>query len=197
MASMRPLAILESNHRRIPSLCRLTVRATFLTGSSRDRMAQLLDEGHDKRFEQKREAGSGSCPRHVDKAHAAVRTVDASDARMQEGLVLEEIEVAPGLLDGVVHWAVGLAAIRALKAATNLEVDLDVELLPLGVELGVRHHPRRHQAECELEQIDIAHGPSPRHVRCHRAAVLAAVKNKPLRARDPRAFLTATRHVGV
>jgi hypothetical protein len=28
MASMRPLAILESNHRRIPSRCRLTVRAT-------------------------------------------------------------------------------------------------------------------------------------------------------------------------
>src|SRR5262249_25378614 len=88
----------------------------------------VLDEGHDKRFEQKREAGSRSCPRHVDKAHAAVRTVDASDARMQEGLVLEEIEVAPGLPDSVVHWAVGLAAIRALKAATNLEVDLDVEL---------------------------------------------------------------------
>src|SRR5262249_40425131 len=38
---------------------------------------------------------------------------------------------------------------------------------------------------------------SPRHVRRHRAAVLLAVKNKPLRARDPRAFLTATRHVGV
>jgi hypothetical protein len=42
----------------------------------------VLDEGHDKRLEQKREAGSGSCPRHVDKAHATVRTVDASDARM-------------------------------------------------------------------------------------------------------------------
>src|SRR5215471_17038078 len=119
-----------------------------MTRHSSDR--HVLDEGHDKRLEQKREAGSGSCPRHVDKAHAAVRTVDASDARMQEGLVLEEIEVAPGLLSGVVHWAVGLAAIRARKAATHLEVDLDVELLPLGVELGVRHHPRRHQAECEL-----------------------------------------------
>src|SRR5215468_4997551 len=33
--------------------------------------------------------------------------------------------------------------------------------------------------------------------RRYRAAVLVAVKNKPLRARDPRAFLTATRHVGV
>src|SRR5215468_4122103 len=93
----------------------------------------VLDEGHDKRFEQKREAGSGSCPRHVDKAHAPDRTDNASDARMQKGLVLEEIELAPGLLDGVVNRAVGLTAIRALKAATNLEIDLDVELLPLGV----------------------------------------------------------------
>jgi hypothetical protein len=41
MASMRPLAILESNHRRMPSRCRLTVRATFLIGSRRDRIAQL------------------------------------------------------------------------------------------------------------------------------------------------------------
>src|SRR5262249_12332843 len=38
---------------------------------------------------------------------------------------------------------------------------------------------------------------SSRLVRRHRAAVLVAVKNKPLRARDPRAFLTATRNVGV
>src|SRR5215470_6787362 len=92
--------------------------------------------------------------------------------------------------------AVGLAALGAGKPATGLEVDLDIEPLLVGVELGVHHHPRRHQAECELEQIDVAHGLSSCPVRCYRAAVLVAVKNKPLRARDPRAFLTATRHVG-
>jgi hypothetical protein len=54
-----------------------------------------LDEGHDERFEQKREAGARPCPRHVDKAHAAIRAVDAGDARVQEGLVLEEVQVAP------------------------------------------------------------------------------------------------------
>src|SRR5215470_14999367 len=54
--------------------------------------------------------------------------------------------------------AVGLAALGAGKPATGLEVDLDIEPLLVGVELGVHHHPRRHQAECQLEQIDIAHG---------------------------------------
>src|SRR5262249_29954843 len=158
----------------------------------------ILDESHDERFEQKREAGSRPCPRHVDEAHATVGTVDAGDARVQEGLVLKEIEVAPGLLHRVVHRAVGLAALGTGKAATGLEVDLDIEPLLVDVEFGVHHHPRRHQAESELEQIDVAHGAlSSRLVRRHRAAVLVAVKNKPLRARDPRAFLTATRNVGV
>src|SRR5215510_7147005 len=139
----------------------------------------ILDESHDERFEQKREAGSRPCPRHVDQAHATVGTVDA------------------GLLHRVVHRAVGLAALGTGKPATGLEVDLDIEPLLVGVELGVHHHPRRHQAECELEQIDVAHlALSSRLARRYRAAVLVAVKNKPLRARDPRAFLTATRHVG-
>src|SRR5215831_5300379 len=143
----------------------------------------ILDESHDERFEQKRETGSRPCPRHVDEAHATVGTVDAGDARVQERLVLKEIEVAPGLLHRVVHRAVGLAALGTGKAATGLEVDLYIEPLLVGVELGVHHHPRRHQAECELEQIDIAHGLSSCPVRLYRAAVLVALKNKPFRAK--------------
>src|ERR1700738_3339262 len=54
-----------------------------------------------------------------------------------------------------------LPALGPAKAPAGLEIDLDVEPLLLGVEIGVRHHPRRHQAECELEQIDITHGLSP------------------------------------
>src|SRR5262247_1829807 len=108
------------------------------------------------------------------------------DARMQEGLVLEEIQMPPGLLDGVVHGTVGLATLGASKAAAGLEVDLDVEPPVLGVKVSRRHHPRRHQAEGELEQIDITHRLSPlARVRRHPAAVLAAVKDRPSRARDP------------
>ena len=95
--------------------------------------------------------------------------------------MLEEVQMAPRLLDGVVHRAVALTALGAGKAAAGLEVDLDVEPLVLGVELGVRHHPGRHQPESELEQIDVAHMsvtpfvPFARHL----AAVLAPVKTEP------------------
>ena len=87
-------------------------------------------------IEQEREAGTGPCPRHVDEAHAAIGAVDAGHTRMQIGLVLKEIEVAPGLFDGVVYRAVGLAAIGAGEAAPRLEVDLDIEPLLVGVEVG-------------------------------------------------------------
>ena len=88
--------------------------------------------------------------------------------------------------DGVMHGTVGLATLGASKAAAGLEVDLDVEPPVLGVEVSRRHHPRRHQAEGELEQIDITHRLSPlARVRRHPAAVLAAVKDRPSRARDP------------
>src|SRR4029453_938665 len=119
------------------------------------------DKRHGEGLEQESEAGTGPCPRHIDETHAAVAAVNTCDARMQEGLVLEEIQMPPGLLDGVVHRAARLAAIRTREAAASLEIDLDVEPLLLGVEVGRRHHPRWHQAECELEQIDITHGPSP------------------------------------
>jgi hypothetical protein len=38
-------------------------------------------------------ARSGPCPRHVDEAHAAIGAVDAGNPRMQEGLVVEEIQM--------------------------------------------------------------------------------------------------------
>src|SRR5262249_21929416 len=97
----------------------------------------ILDESHDERFETKREAGSRPCPRHVDQAHATVGTVDAGDARLQVGLVLKEIKVAPGLLHRVVHWALGLATLGTGKPATGLEVDLEIEPLLVDVDFGV------------------------------------------------------------
>jgi hypothetical protein len=56
------------------------------------------DKRHGKGLEQEREAGPGPCPRHIDEAHAAIGTVNTGDARMQERLVLEEIQMPPGRL---------------------------------------------------------------------------------------------------
>jgi len=48
---------------------------------------------------------------------------------MQVSLMLEEVEVPPGLLRGVVYRAGGLLAARACEAAAGGEVDVDVEPL--------------------------------------------------------------------
>jgi hypothetical protein len=116
---------------------------------------------HGKRLEQQREAGAGPGPRHRNLLDAAVRAGDARGARVQERLMLEEVEMPPGLLHGVVRRAVGLGAVGARKAATCREVDLDVEAALLGVEGGGLDQPRRHDAERQLQQIGITHGLSP------------------------------------
>ena len=84
----------------------------------------------------------------------------------------QEVEVAPFLHDGVVHRAVGGLAIGAREAATGLEVNLNIEALVVDIEPARLNHPRRHQVECQLKQIDITHGETPRtrlHRFCHRA----------------------------
>ena len=79
------------------------------------------------RLEQQGEAAAGPCPWHGDRLDAALLAADARHAGGQVGLMLEEIEVAPGLPLGVVGRAVRLAAAWAGKPATGGEVDLDVD----------------------------------------------------------------------
>ena len=71
--------------------------------------------------------------------------------------MLEEVEVSPGLLGGVVHGAPGGLALRAVEARAGLEVELDVEALVGSVEVGRRHEPRRADAEGELKEVIVAH----------------------------------------
>ena len=71
--------------------------------------------------------------------------------------MLEEVEVSPGLLGGVVHGAPGGLALRAIEARAGLEVELDIEALVGSVEVGRRDEPRRGDAEGELEEVIVAH----------------------------------------
>ena len=100
--------------------------------------------------------------------------------------MLEEVEMPPLVHRGVVHGAIGGAARRAREAAAAREVDLDVEALLGGVERTRFDRPRRHEAEGQLEQIDIAHGKLLVPVRIDPAIVLAAVKAWP-RSAEPAA----------
>ena len=114
-------------------------------------------ERHGEALEQQREAGAGPCPRHGDEAHAALRAVDAWRARGEDRLVLEEVEMAPLLLDGVVHGATARVALRAAEAAACLEVERDIEAPLGGVERGRCDEPRRRDAEGELKEVIVAH----------------------------------------
>jgi hypothetical protein len=137
------------------------------------------DERHDEGLEQQREAGAGPCPRHDDLLDAAVGAGDASHAGVQEGLMLEEVEVPPLLHGRVVHRTIGRAALRTWEAAAPGEVDLDIEATLLGVEGAGLDHPRRDQPEGQLHQIGVAHrGVSRRPVEprsCRRARVRQGV----------------------
>lgn len=118
------------------------------------------DERHGQRLEQEREAGAQPRPGHGDLLDAAVEAGDARRPRVQEGLVLAEVEMPPFLHRGVVHRAVGLGAAWTREAAAAREVDLDVEALAFGVEVARLDHPRRHQAMGKLKQVGVAHGMS-------------------------------------
>ncbi len=96
---------------------------------------QVHGERHGKALEQQREAGARPRPRYGDEAHATLGTVDAWRAYGQERLMLEEIEMPPGLRDGVMHRTRRRFALRALKAAAGFEVDPDIEAAIVGVEV--------------------------------------------------------------
>lgn len=102
-------------------------------GCDRDR--QMHGKRHREPFEQQREARARPRPRHGDEADTTLGTVDAWRARGQERLMLEEIEVSPGFLDGVVHRARRRFAVRALEAAAGLEVEPNVEAAVVGIEV--------------------------------------------------------------
>jgi hypothetical protein len=89
---------------------------------------------------------------------AAGLAADARHARGQVGLMLEEVEMPPGFPRRVVGRTVGRAAGRTGEPAAGGEVDLDVEPMRLGVEVGAADGPRRGQGQRQLQQGCVAHG---------------------------------------
>src|SRR5208283_4653852 len=117
---------------------------------------------------------------------AAFLAAHARHTGVQISLVLEEIEVSPGHPLGVVGRAVRRAAGRAGEAAAWPEVDLDIQAMRLGVEVGAHHGPWRRQAERLLHQRRIVHAClcilSADAVLIQTGAVLATVKDAARRA---------------
>ncbi len=119
------------------------------------------DHGHDQCLEQERKTAAVARPRHADFAHATSLAFHPRDAGVQIGLMLEEIQMAPAHGRGVMRGAAGGAALRAGKTAAGREVDMDVQPAGIGVEISPRHHPRRGQAEGQLQQMRVTHDALP------------------------------------
>ena len=72
---------------------------------------------------------------------------------VQKCLVLEEVEMPPAHLLGVVCRAVRRAAAGASKPAAGGEVDVDVELTRLGVELAADDRPWRYEPNASCSRL--------------------------------------------
>ncbi len=100
--SMRATGLLDVVQDRSPKA------PIFCHGTARQWLWPFL-KLYAKASNKQHEAGPGPCPRHIDVAARRLGQSMRAYARVQERLVLEEIEMPPVFIDGVVHRAVGLA----------------------------------------------------------------------------------------
>lgn len=133
-----------------------------LLGDVRDRLA--FGQLHDHRLEQEREPASRPRPRHRDRVHAVGGARHARHARVNERLVLEEVQMPPHALPRVMHRTRGLAAprFRAGEPRTRREPDRDMQFpsaVLLVAELHARHPPRVRQLQGGGEQRRGIHTP--------------------------------------
>jgi hypothetical protein len=69
-----------------------------------------------------------------------VLTPDSGHSGMKKGFVLKKVQMAPGLLLGVVGFA-GLAALRARKGVSSFEIQEQIQPFSGQIELRVTHKP--------------------------------------------------------
>jgi hypothetical protein len=123
----------------------------------------LLGKGEHRHLHEEREAAPGPGPRNGDEMDTVGGAVDSRHPSRQEGLVFEEVEMAPPLLHRVVHRArpVGAALLGAGEACATREVQPDAQLTSRLVELNRGHLPWRRQSQrCSEhhEQALVLHG---------------------------------------
>src|SRR5208337_4212888 len=92
-------------------------------------------------------------PWHADGLDAACVATHARHAGIQVGLMLEEVEVAPGFPLGVVGRAVCGTATRTSKAAARGKIDLDIEAMCVRVKVAAAHGPWRGQSQRQFSRV--------------------------------------------
>src|SRR5690554_6076499 len=122
----------------------------------------LLDQRHGGLLEQQGEVAARPRPGHLDALDAMLRALGARHAGVQVAVMLEEIQVPPGLVGEIVSRT-GLAALRAGVEAASL--GLDVEIQPMGrygsIQVLILEDPGRLQAQAEGQNLGAVHAIPP------------------------------------
>ena len=95
--------------------------------------------------------------RHADLTHAVLGAAHPRHPCREEGLMLEEVQVAPSALAGVMDLAAGNIAFGASEPGAPLEIDAPLKPTLTGIEGGLDHPPRRRQPQGGLEKLGISH----------------------------------------
>src|SRR5581483_81935 len=102
-------------------------RVVFTDDPAHRRDRHVRSHGHDQSFEQKRESTAFPRPGHLNQPFAASAAVHSRDTRRQNRLVLEEVQMPPAALLGVVRLAPHCSAFGTRERSTTLEIDRDLE----------------------------------------------------------------------
>lgn len=102
-------------------------------------------------------------PKHLDALDAMLGTLGARDARMQVTVVLEEVQVPPGLVGEVMGQA-GLAALRVEAAPLGLDIEVQAMGRHGGIQVLVLENPGRFKAQAEGQNLGAVHALPPIHV---------------------------------
>lgn len=116
-----------------------------------------LCQHQDQRLKQQRKTTVGPGPGNRDAMNAALRTVDARRAGVEEGLMLKEVQVPPGQGIGVVGFTAACPANRTRKHAAARKIEMDVQTPGRLIESAVIDHPWRHQTKGYLKQFILIH----------------------------------------
>ncbi len=129
----------------------------------RDRQhGHLFGQRHGRLLEQQGEVAARARPGHLDAFHTMLGALGARHAGVQVAVVLEKVQMPPGLVGEVVSRA-GLAAVRTGVEAAPL--GLDVEVQPVGryggIQVLVLENPGRLQAQAEGQNLGAIHAIPP------------------------------------
>jgi hypothetical protein len=113
---------------------------------------------HDRpAFEERGEATPFLGPRQADNLHAVLLTVAARRLRVQNRLILEDVEVAPAPLRLVVVELATPSTLRARPCYTAAVTNGDMDLTLLKPKVDVLDLPRRNDPEQIAKHLPIVH----------------------------------------